>query len=496
MTTEPLRGPEASETNELSISEKERPLPKGWTWHTVGEMVLKAQYGTSAKTSVKAGIPVLRMGNIRDGELVLDSLKHLPVSHREFPALLLEKGDVLFNRTNSAELVGKSAVYRGNPSPCSFASYLIRLRVKPGFVPEFLAWYINSPFGRAWIASVVSQQVGQANVNGTKLRNLRVPVPSHSEQQRIVAEIEKHFSRLDTAESALKRARASLNLYRSAVLNAACAGELVRTEADLAQEEGRDFESADELLTRILSERRSKWERHRYEVIELDASSDVHRQRISGRYKSPDSPDVNHLHALPKGWAWSELGQLSWSVKDGPHYSPKYAVEGIPFITGGNVRPSGVDFVNAKRISPQLHIQLSKRCKPELGDILYTKGGTTGIARVNSYKEEFSVWVHVAVLKLVDSIDRFFVQHALNSPFCYSQAQKFTHGVGNQDLGLTRMIRIAIPLPPLAEQQRIVAEVERRLSVIDRLETFVDTNLLRAKNLRQSILHRAFSGNL
>lgn len=160
------------------------------------------------------------------------------------------------------------------------------------------------------------------------------------------------------------------------------------------------------------------------------------------------------------------------------------------------MRPSGIDFVNAKYISPDLHAELSKRCKPEKGDILYTKGGTTGIARVNTYDTEFNVWVHVAVLKLVDSVDRFYLQHTLNSPFCYAQAQQFTHGVGNQDLGLTRMVNIVLPLPPLAEQQRIVTEVERRLSVVAEVEAAVAANLKRAGRLRQAILKRAFEGKL
>lgn len=143
-------------------------LPKGWQMLTVGEMTEEMQYGSSAKTSEdSSGVPVLRMGNIKEGSLVLDSLKYLPRNHPEFPDLLLRDGDLLFNRTNSAELVGKSAVYRGNPETCSCASYLIRVQLKPEFVPEYVANYLNSPFGRQWIASVVSQQVGQANVKET-----------------------------------------------------------------------------------------------------------------------------------------------------------------------------------------------------------------------------------------------------------------------------------------------------------------------------------------
>ena len=187
---------------------------------------------------------------------------------------------------------------------------------------------------------------------------------------------------------------------------------------------------------------------------------------------------------------------LAWSVKDGPHYTPKYSKMGIPFISGGNIRPEGIDFSSAKHISPELHAELSMRCKPEYGDLLYTKGGTTGIACITWERFEFNVWVHVAVLKLVDLIDKRWLQHTLNSPLCYSQSQKYTHGVGNQDLGLTRMVKIGLPLPPFPEQERIVSEIERRLSIIDEIEEQVEANLKCAARLRQGVLKRAFEGRL
>jgi type I restriction enzyme S subunit len=214
------------------------------------------------------------------------------------------------------------------------------------------------------------------------------------------------------------------------------------------------------------------------------------------RYQEPDPVRPEEIYDIPKSWVWSNLGQLSWSVKDGPHYSPKYASTGIPFITGGNIRPEGIDFSSAKYISPQLHADLSERCKPEVGDLLYTKGGTTGIARINTEKRDFNVWVHVAVLKLVDSIEPFYLQHSLNSPHCYRQSQRYTHGVGNQDLGLTRMIWITVALPPFQEQNQIVQEIESRMSVVKAIEKQADANLLRGECLRQSILSMAFCGRL
>ena len=203
-------------------------LPEGWAWATVEQVTSAVQYGSSEKTDENPeGVPVLRMGNIVDGRLDLGKLKYLPVEHREFPDLLLDAGDLLFNRTNSAELVGKTAVYRGIPSPCSFASYLIRVRLIDGIMPDLLAYYLNSTLGRAWIASVVTQQVGQANVNGTKLQALAIPVPPAAEQARIVAEVERRLSLIDDLEAVVSANLKRAGRLRQAILKRAFEGKLV-----------------------------------------------------------------------------------------------------------------------------------------------------------------------------------------------------------------------------------------------------------------------------
>jgi type I restriction enzyme S subunit len=220
-------------------------LPTGWTLASVEMLSILVQYGTSAKTGEVGEVPVLRMGNIVDGRLLCDKLKYLPASHDEFPELLLSPGDVLFNRTNSAELVGKTAVYHGNPSPCSFASYLVRIRMTEGYLPDFLAYYINSVFGRAWIASVVSQQVGQANVNASKLQALVVPVPPLAEQHRIVAEVKRQLSIIDKLQSSVATDLNRAECLRRSILKQTFEGNLVPQDPN--------DESAAVLLERIRS---------------------------------------------------------------------------------------------------------------------------------------------------------------------------------------------------------------------------------------------------
>jgi type I restriction enzyme S subunit len=203
-------------------------LPAGWVWATVDQLATMVQYGSSAKTKSDAdGVPVLRMGNIQDGRLSLHDLKYLPQDHGEFPELLLQEGDLLFNRTNSPELVGKAAVVRDVPPPCSFASYLIRVRLSQRVVPEWVSYFLNSAFGRSWVKTVVSQQVGQANVNGTKLRGLTIPLPPTATQRALVAAAERSLDGSRALEATLVRTQKQAQALTHSLLNAAFTGALV-----------------------------------------------------------------------------------------------------------------------------------------------------------------------------------------------------------------------------------------------------------------------------
>ncbi len=478
-------------------------LPRGWALTTLGAILQvlrgvtydKQHAVESAQNAIDPAlnlVPVLRANNIGDG-LNFDEVVFVParfVSEGQY----LQIGDIVIAASSgSASVVGKAAPLL-HEWYGSFGAFCYGLRVNPQIDCRFVSYFLQSKEYR----NQVSELAGGININNLRrnhIEDMAFRVAPLAEQVRIVAEIERQFSLLDAGVANLKRVRANLKRYRAAVLQAACTGKLVPTERAVADAEGRAYEPASDLLTRILTERRARWEAEQLAKMRA-RGTEPKDDKWKARYEEPASPDTSGLPELPRGWTWATLGHLAWSVKDGPHFSPKYAQEGVPFISGGNVRPSGIDFATAKCISQQLHDELCKRCKPEMNDVLYTKGGTTGIARVNTYDREFNVWVHVAVLKLTASVKPFYVQHALNSPFCYSQAQKYTHGVGNQDLGLTRMVKIVLGVPSLAEQHRIVAEVERRLSVVEALETTVAHNLKRAERLRQAVLRDAFAGKL
>jgi type I restriction enzyme S subunit len=196
----------------------------------------------------------------------------------------------------------------------------------------------------------------------------------------------------------------------------------------------------------------------------------------------------------PSGWSWCLLGDLCYQVSDGPHFSPRYvtAAEGVPFLSTRNIRREGFDLSSVKYVSREDHEKFCKRVRPEKDDIIYTKGGTTGIAKVNDLDFEFSVWVHLAVLKIDNELlCPQYVELALNSPHCYEQSQRYTQGISNFDLGLTRMVKITIPLPPLAEQRRIVAKLDELMSLCDRLESSIALGDDTRRRLLEALLYDA-----
>lgn len=421
----------------------------------------------------------------------------------------LREGDILVEISGGGPeqpvgrtvLIDQQCLTYKSEIPKVATNFLRLIRISEPFNQEYLNRYLEYFYKSG---EVRNYQGGSNNLRNLKFNNyieIDIPVAPLNEQKRIVAKIEELFTELDKGVESLKKAREQLKVYRQALLKQAFEGKLTE---QWRKDNPDKLEPAEKLLERIKQEREAQYQKQLDEwkaSVEQWEATDKEGKRPTKprRLKLPEPVEEQELSQqpiLPDSWIWVKLGTLTWSVKDGPHYSPKYSDSGIPFISGGNIRPTGVDFENVKYITEQLHSELCKRCKPELGDILYTKGGTTGIARVNTYERDFNVWVHVAVLKLVESVDAFYLQHVLNSPFPYSQSQKFTHGVGNQDLGLTRMVNIIVPFCSEEEQNQLVQEIEKSISALDRHENEVGVALKRSEALRQSILKKAFSGEL
>jgi len=200
---------------------------QGWELAPLGKYVADACYGTSERTSDdSSAVPVLRMGNIQNGQLDLRDLKYLHIVPERRRKLLLKEGDILVNRTNSPKLVGKCAVFDAD-GEFSFASYLIRLRLRMNEAdPRLVAAYINSPHGRSYMLSEKRQMTGQANINATKLKALPIVLPPPPKQRRIVDELDALQREVDGLKHLQAETAAELDALLPAVLDRAFRGDL------------------------------------------------------------------------------------------------------------------------------------------------------------------------------------------------------------------------------------------------------------------------------
>jgi type I restriction enzyme S subunit len=194
----------------------------------------------------------------------------------------------------------------------------------------------------------------------------------------------------------------------------------------------------------------------------------------------------------PQQWPMVSVGDIVDEIRDGPHVSPEYSDTGIPILSTRNIRKGALVLKDLKYLSQTTYAELTKRFKPRLGDVLLTKGGTTGLAKLVDWNWPFAVWVHTAVLRPKKGISPRFLEAALNTTYCYQQSQKYTHGIANRDLGLTRIAKITLPLPSLAAQERFDRVHASISSVAQKLNSAVDE----ASSLAESLRFRAFSCEL
>jgi type I restriction enzyme S subunit len=199
-------------------------LPQGWKWVRFNELQKITEYGTSQKASeVNVGVPVLRMNNINSGVILYNKLKYVVSTIKDLPRLYLKKYDLLFNRTNSFELVGKTGIFIDEDNKYTFASYLIRVSFfNDLIVPHYINLYLNSlVFRKSQIEPLIIQQCGQANVSGTKLKNTLVPIPPFEEQKRIVAKVDQLMHLCDELETRLSQSKKDSEMLMQAVLHEA-----------------------------------------------------------------------------------------------------------------------------------------------------------------------------------------------------------------------------------------------------------------------------------
>jgi type I restriction enzyme S subunit len=275
----------------------------------------------------------------------------------------------------------------------------------------------------------------------------------------------KNWQRIGDNFDLLYSAPENIGKLRQAILQLAVMGKLVPQNAN--------DEPAAVLLERIKKEKER-----------LVKEGKVRKEKSL----EPPIKDNEIPYDLPKGWEWVKLDWICNQITDGTHHTPTYISNGVPFLSVKDISSGRFDLTNTKFISHGEHQQLIKRCYPEFNDVLLTKVGTTGIAKVIDIDIEFSIFVSVALLKISKYLlSPYYIELVINSPLVKEQSKNNTQGVGNKNLVLRCIKSFDLPLPPLAEQKRIVTKVDKLMKLCDELET----KLTQTQTEREKIINAA-----
>ena len=444
---EQIDGKTADITKEIPFD-----LPDGWAWCRLRNIVMGFQYGTSEKSSPEGEVAVLRMGNLRDGEIIYNNLVFTS-NAADISQYQLFAGDLLFNRTNSAEHVGKTSIYRGNHEAI-FAGYLVR------FHPilcssDFINYVMNSSYHRNFCQSVKSDAVNQSNISAQKLSRFLFPLPPLAEQKRIVAQIESLLKCVDEIDLESETLENSITLAKQKILDLAIRGKLVPQDpAD---------EPASELLKKIKVEKEAlikagKLKRDKHESFIFRGDDNCYYEQLDGKTVEITAEIP---FKIPESWRWCRLGSFAKIVMG---QSPEGA-----FVK--NEGP-GMEFHQGKIFFGEKYLRLSPqrttaptRIAPA-GSVLICVRAPVGV--VNITAREICIGRGLAAAVAFCNITASF----LGSWITARQRALVEKATGSTFLAVSvdQVNNLLVPIPPQHEQTRILGAISQFESILKSLQ--------------------------
>lgn len=444
-------------TGEVKCIDEEIPfeIPQGWEWCRMRDVIYPPKYGTSSKSLSNGDVPVLRMGNIQDGKVVYDKLvfSNNVEDNRKY---LLQDGDLLFNRTNSAELVGKTAIFKGNRHVI-YAGYLILLRpIKTN--SEYLNYIFSSPYVRSYCKEVKTIGVQQCNINAEKVSQLLVPIAPFEEQMRIVDKIKEVLPSVDKysiSQYNLDLLNVSLSeCLKKSILQEAIQGRLVPQIA----EEG----TAKELLEQIKKEKQKLVKEGKLKKSAL-ATSIIFRGDDNKYYEQigKKSLDITEQipFEIPSNWEWCRVRNVSNSYI-GLTYKPTDIDEkGTIVLRSCNIRNGKLALDDIVRVSSSI----SEKLLIEENDIIIcARNGSKRLvgksALIRNLPEPMTFGAFMAICKT--PIYEYMFAY-LQSDLFFGQLRDVSNTTTINQLTQNKFNDFLIPIPPIREQERIAFKISQ-----------------------------------
>jgi type I restriction enzyme S subunit len=487
---------EAVETFLPSINKAE--LPSTWEFVPIGSICSPVSK-TNPKDKPDKSFEYIDISSIDNKSYKITKTKHYV--GREAPSRarqLVHTGDIVFS-TVRTYLKNFARVNESLDGQIASTGFCV-LRPALPVLSKYIYYLIQS---QPFLNELAKLQRGTSYpaVRDADVNAQLIPVPSGDLIPRIVNEIEKQFTRLDAAIAALKRTRDNLKKYRASLLKTACEGKLVPTEAELAKAEGRDYESADNLLESILKERRKKWEQD--QLAQMKAKVKTPKDdNWKKKYNEPEGPDISQLPELPEGWVWANLSQISWHSCYGTSAKCDYNASGPPVLRIPNIDNGSIVLKDIKNAKDKSKLKNLKPLEPGDFLIIRTNGSRSLIGRgaliTNEIPSSYYFASYLIRYRLVnpETFQKWVITLWHNHHVRSLIEKKAATSAGQYNINIGILDNVPIPIPPLAEENRIINEIDTRITISAKLEKIIEDCLKRSEILRQAILSKAFKGQL
>ena len=465
-----------------AITDEEKPfeLPVGWEWVRLSALLQKIGAGSTPlggrEVYVSSGVKFLRSQNVWDEGLRLDGVAFIkPETHFRMAGTVVVANDLLFNITGAS--IGRCAVV---PSDFDEANVSQHVTIIRAVLPEINAYLHKVLVSRHVQQTVMDVQVGvsREGLSIAKLGQFLIPLPPLAEQSRIVARVEELMRLCDALQ-----AKGQLEATQHAQLLSTLLGTLTAsaTPEELADNWQRVAQHFDLLLDRPQAIDALEQTLLQLAVRGLlvpqdptDEPASVLLQKIraekdrliaAGQIKKdkplPTIADEEKPFELPLGWEWVRWANISMKIGDIDHKMPSEAKDGVPYVSPRDFYGTNeIDFDGAKKIAYSDYVQLANKIRPEVGDLIYPRYGTIGVVRKVTTNREFLASYSCAVIKVIPGFIEPDYQYLFSvSGWAKMQAASATNKTTQPNVGLKSIQEFLVPLPPLAEQSRIVTRV-------------------------------------
>lgn len=432
---------------EITDDEKPFDIPESWMWVRLGDL-FQHNTGKALNSTNRIGVSLkyITTSNLYWNRFELENLKEMFFTDTEVEKCTVKKGDLLVCEGGD---FGRSAIWQSDDS-IRIQNHIHRLRAYKAICTEFFYYLFYLYKHAGWIGG---KGIGIQGLSSKAIHVLVFPLPPLAEQKRIVAKIEELLPYIDRYKQAWSKLE-QFNIrfpedMKKSLLQYAIQGKLVEQRP----EEG----TAEELFAQIQQEKQRL----------------IAEKKIKKEKPLPEITDDEKPFDIPESWKWVRLDDISYQIGDIDHKMPP-AVQsgGVPYISPLNFTKGGeIDFESAKHISMEDFLDLSKKCVPEKNDIIFPRYGTIGVVRMVDTDRKFLVSYSCCTIKNIkDLMDSQYVFYVLQTKLIKDEINRYINKTTQPNVGLKSIKMFLFPLPPLAEQKRIVEKLEQLLPLCERLK--------------------------